>query len=153
MGTKINTTLFQGALILTLASLLSKLLSAVYRVPFQNMVGDEGFYIFQQAYPFYGISMTLSLTAAPLFISKVVAEYNGDYNAQRWFLERSKRYLGVLGFVLFIALFIAAPWLANTMGDPSLTGIIRVTSVIPSLSSKSGRACITAWAVPSCSVC
>lgn len=129
MGTKINTTLFQGALILTLASLLSKLLSAVYRVPFQNMVGDEGFYIFQQAYPFYGISMTLSLTAAPLFISKVVAEYNGDYNAQRWFLERSKRYLGVLGFVLFIALFIAAPWLANTMGDPSLTGIIRVTSV------------------------
>jgi len=40
--------LFQGAVILTIAGLLSKVLSAVYRVPFQNIVGDTGFYIYQQ---------------------------------------------------------------------------------------------------------
>ncbi|MFB8736447.1 oligosaccharide flippase family protein [Bacillus sp. SL00103] len=48
--------LFQGAVILTIAGLLSKVLSAVYRVPFQNIVGDTGFYIYQQVYPFLGIS-------------------------------------------------------------------------------------------------
>ena len=34
----VNTTL-QGALILSVAAFVAKLLSAVYRVPFQNMVG------------------------------------------------------------------------------------------------------------------
>ena len=32
--------LVKGAMILTLAALVSKILSAVYRVPFQNIVGD-----------------------------------------------------------------------------------------------------------------
>lgn len=51
--------LFQGAVILTIAGLLSKILSAVYRVPFQNIVGDTGFYIYQQVYPFLGIASCL----------------------------------------------------------------------------------------------
>ena len=33
----------EGAFILTIASFIAKVLSAVYRVPFQNLVGDEGF--------------------------------------------------------------------------------------------------------------
>ena len=41
----------QGALVLTAASFVAKLLSAVYRVPFQNLVGDEGFYVYQQYTP------------------------------------------------------------------------------------------------------
>ena len=38
----------EGAFILTIASFIAKILSAVYRVPFQNLVGDEGFYVYQQ---------------------------------------------------------------------------------------------------------
>ncbi|MFL6517300.1 MAG: hypothetical protein ACJ8GL_04410, partial [Bacillus sp. (in: firmicutes)] len=40
--------LFRGAFILMLAALLTKILSAFYRIPFQNIVGDIGFYIYQQ---------------------------------------------------------------------------------------------------------
>ena len=43
--------LMRGAWILSLSSLIAKILSAVYRVPFQNMVGDTGFYAYQQIYP------------------------------------------------------------------------------------------------------
>ncbi|MGN1293051.1 MAG: oligosaccharide flippase family protein, partial [Levilactobacillus brevis] len=58
MGNRnVNTTL-QGALILSVAAFVAKLLSAVYRVPFQNMVGNTGFYVYQQVYPLYGIGMT-----------------------------------------------------------------------------------------------
>ena len=39
----------EGAFILTIASFIAKVLSAVYRVPFQNLVGDEGFYVYQQS--------------------------------------------------------------------------------------------------------
>jgi hypothetical protein len=63
-----------GALVLTLASLIAKILSALYRIPLQNLVGDEGFYVYQQVYPIYGIAMTLALSGLPQFISKYVAE-------------------------------------------------------------------------------
>ena len=65
--------MIQGTVILTLTSFVVKVLSAVYRVPYQNLVGDEGFYVYQQIYPIYGIGMTLALTGLPLYLSKVLA--------------------------------------------------------------------------------
>ena len=44
-------TFMKGASILTISAIIVKLLGAVYRVPFQNLVGDKGFYIYQQVYP------------------------------------------------------------------------------------------------------
>lgn len=64
----------KGATILTFAALLGKILSAIYRVPFQNMVGNRGFYIYQQIYPIYGLAMTIGLTGFPVYISKIIAK-------------------------------------------------------------------------------
>jgi hypothetical protein len=52
--------LMRGTFILTIAALFTKILSAFYRIPFQNIVGDVGFYIYQQVYPFYAIAIALS---------------------------------------------------------------------------------------------
>ena len=57
----------QGAFVLTIASFIAKVLSALYRIPLQNLVGDEGFYVYQQVYPIYGIAMTLALSGLPQF--------------------------------------------------------------------------------------
>jgi PST family polysaccharide transporter len=62
--------LLQGAWTLSLAAMIAKILSAIYRVPFQNLVGDTGFYVYQQVYPLYGIGMTFALSGFPVFISK-----------------------------------------------------------------------------------
>lgn len=62
MQRKTMKTVMQGALLLSVASLIAKILSAVYRVPFQNMVGNTGFYVYQQIYPIYGIGMTFALS-------------------------------------------------------------------------------------------
>ena len=51
-------TLLKGALILSLASLIAKILSAFYRVPFENIVGNTGVYFYQQVYPLSGIGIT-----------------------------------------------------------------------------------------------
>ena len=72
MANKTMHSLVRGAFILTLASFLAKLLSAIYRVPFQNLVGDRGFYVYQQIYPIYGIAMTIALTSVPQFLSKLL---------------------------------------------------------------------------------
>ena len=66
--------MMNGAVILSVAAFIAKILSAVYRVPFQNMVGNSGFYVYQQIYPIYGIAMTVALSGFPIFLSKLVAE-------------------------------------------------------------------------------
>ncbi len=62
----------QGAIIFTFPAFLVKILSAVYRVPFQNIVGDIGFYIYQQVYPIYGIgAVDIGISG---YYFKIVAE-------------------------------------------------------------------------------
>ena len=52
-------------MILTLALVIVKVLSAIYRVPYQNILGDSGLYAYQQIYPIVALGMILSMNAVP----------------------------------------------------------------------------------------
>lgn len=142
MAHKEMKTMMQGALVLTIASFIAKVLSAVYRVPFQNLVGDEGFYVYQQVYPIYGIAMTLALTGLPQFISKIVAEQQ-TVSAQKRILQQ------LFPFVLAIAVgcwgffFFWSQGIAIGMGDKRLAPLIQVVSftflLVPILSFYRGN--------------
>lgn len=119
--------MMKGAAILTLASFVAKLLSAVYRVPFQNLVGDEGFYVYQQVYPIYGLAMTLGLSGLPQFISKYVAEQSTDVQHKKA-LKQLMPYVQIVGILLWLLLFSTSGWLASLMGDVSLKPLIQVAS-------------------------
>lgn len=121
--------LMRGALILTATSLVVKVLSAIYRVPFQNMVGDEGFYVYQQVYPIYGIAMTLALSGLPVFLSKLVAEQEDE--AQKLAVVRQVFPLVFwLSFGLFAVTFFGGDLLASWMGDEALAPLIRMVAVV-----------------------
>ncbi|WP_089121337.1 putative polysaccharide biosynthesis protein [Secundilactobacillus pentosiphilus] len=127
MQRKTMRTVMQGALLLSVASLIAKILSAVYRVPFQNMVGNTGFYVYQQIYPIYGIGMTFALSGLPMFISKLVAE-SDTKEAKLGLLSRIFMILAGCSLILFIGLQGFALLIASAMGDPGLTPIIRSVS-------------------------
>ena len=61
----------KGALLLTMAALIVKILSAVYRVPYQNLVGDQGFYVYQQVYPFISFFVVWTASGFAVAISKM----------------------------------------------------------------------------------
>lgn len=117
----------RGAFVLTAASFVAKILSAVYRVPYQNLAGDEGFYVYQQVYPIYGIAMTLALSGLPQFISKYVAEKKGP-KEQRDALTELFPLVAGFGFVLWAIVFFGSRQIANGMGDIRLTPLIQVVS-------------------------
>lgn len=117
----------RGAFVLTAASFVAKLLSAVYRVPYQNLAGDEGFYVYQQVYPIYGIAMTLALSGLPQFISKYVAEKKGP-KEQRAALVELFPLVASFGLVLWAITFFGSRQIANGMGDIGLTPLIQVVS-------------------------
>jgi len=122
----VNTTL-RGALILSVAAFIAKLLSAVYRVPFQNLVGNTGFYVYQQVYPLYGIGMTFALSGLPVFISKLIADAP-DLPTQQRVARQVYRWTWGLAAVIFLLLMGGAPWIARGMGDVALTPLIRMVA-------------------------
>lgn len=130
-----------GAVLLSLAALIAKILSAVYRVPFQNIVGNTGFYVYQQVYPIYGIGMTIALTGLPVFLSKLIAEQKNK-EQQVNTLKRVFVVLSIFSLLLFSLLFFGSSWIAKGMGDIQLIPIIQSVSwlflLIPLLTTTRG---------------
>lgn len=122
--------LLHSALILTIAAIITKVLSAAYRIPYQNIAGDIGFYIYQQAYPFYGIALALSTLGFPVIISKLIAEkkeFSTGYSVQDILLS-SFVVLSGLGGLLCATLYIGADWIALIMKDPNLAPLLKIIS-------------------------
>lgn len=126
MNTK-KSSVWEGALLLTAAALAVKLLSAVYRIPYQNMTGDFGFYVFQQAYPFYAIAAAVAFTGFPMALSKMIAS---EKNNNAHLIKTSIWTSFLLGIISFVSLFLTAPYIAILMGDSHLVLPIRVISAL-----------------------
>lgn len=72
--------LIKSTLILSIATLLSKILGSVFRIPLQNIAGDEVVGIFSLVYPVYMVALTLSVAGIPVAISKLISEANARKN-------------------------------------------------------------------------
>ncbi|MDY7220574.1 putative polysaccharide biosynthesis protein [Halalkalibacterium halodurans] len=130
----------RGALSVSVAALFAKVLSAAYRVPYQNMAGDLGFYAYQQIYPFHGIAMILAMYGFPVYLSKVVTGY-----LERGEVEQAKAWVSfffyrliLLSVVMFSTLYVFAERIALVMGDINLTAPLQTVAfsilLIPLLS-------------------
>lgn len=121
---------WRGAIILTVASFVTKVLSAFYRIPYQNIAGDIGFYIYQQIYPFYGFCLILATYGFPIIISKMVAERleQGRRKEAEEIICVSFWFLLGIGSIGFFTLFFGAHTIALVMGDIQLYKLLRVIS-------------------------
>ncbi|MGG2067666.1 putative polysaccharide biosynthesis protein [Bacillus sp. S14(2024)] len=128
METKKYHAFWRGAIILTIASFVTKVLSAFYRIPYQNIAGDIGFYIYQQIYPFYGFCLILATYGFPIIISKMIAERleRGEHKEAESVICVSFWFLLAIGSMGCIVLFFGAHTIASLMGDAHLDKLIRV---------------------------
>lgn len=119
----------QGASLLLVAAVIIKGMSAMYRVPYQNMVGDEGFYVYQQIYPFYALVLAFMTTGFPVALSFLLVSSTTDEEAQQkeWTSWTGLFVLGILGWSLF---FFGAGWWAALLRDDQLTPLFRVFSFL-----------------------
>lgn len=122
----------KGAAMLTISALVIKMLSAIYRVPFQNMVGDEGFYIYQQIYPFIGMITTWTSVGFAVALAKLMSDYRaqGDEATVQKIKQVGFTYIGLLSVVIFLLFLLGADWLAATMGDSKLAPLLRIGAVV-----------------------
>ncbi|OFI48454.1 hypothetical protein BG261_05980 [Floricoccus tropicus] len=118
----------KGINILIISSLIGKILSALYRFPYQNIVGDLGFYAYQQVYPFYAIITTLSLTALPNFLSSLLNTSDTSEEDESQFFQVTL----IISLVSFIILTVLSIPLARAMGTEKLATSL-ICSITPLL--------------------
>lgn len=122
-------TFMKGASILTISAIVVKILGAVYRVPFQNLVGDKGFYIYQQVYPFIGIFIVWTSYGFAVAVSKLLAG-STNHATRKATMRVAFTYLVVLSLFFFVILMAGAPFFARSMGDTELVPLLRAGAYI-----------------------
>src|SRR5690606_28661983 len=98
--------LLKGAAILAAAAFFSKVLGVVYRIPYQNITGNLGYYVYQQVYPLYSLLLILATAGFPIAISKIVSEriVLGDVLGAKRVFRVSIITLALSGFFSFLVL-------------------------------------------------
>lgn len=115
-------TFLKGALILTVAGIIVKIIGSVNRILLSRLLGGEGIGLYQMAYPIYLLSLSVSSAGIPVAISILVAEKiaRSDYQGANRVFKLSVALLTVTGAVLTIALYFGAGWLieSKNVRDP-----------------------------------
>lgn len=65
----------RGAMILTLAGLMVKVIGSVNRILLSRLLGGEGIGLYQMAYPVYLLLLAISAAGIPVAISIIVAGF------------------------------------------------------------------------------
>ncbi|OEF95760.1 putative polysaccharide biosynthesis protein [Desulfuribacillus alkaliarsenatis] len=109
----------QGAVILGIAALISKTLGGIYRIPYQNIVGNEGLALFNLVYPMYTTLLVISTAGFPIAVSKFVSERiaRGDIEGAERVFRIAFVIMMITGLLSFSVLFFGANTLAGLMGD------------------------------------
>jgi len=121
----------KGTVVLTVAALIIKILSAIYRIPYQNFVGDVGYYVYQQVYPLYAIFLILVTNGFPVVLSKLYVEARADGTSLELYTRNYvQKALITFGFISFSLLFIFSHSIASGMGDVKLGPVIKIISIV-----------------------
>ena len=128
-----------GAMIVTTAIIITKILGILYVIPFHAIIGDKGGALYGYAYTIYLFFVSISTAGIPLAVSRVVSEYQalGYYKAKKRTFVLGRRIALLLGLVCFILITLFAPLLANlilgdVVGGSNISDVIFVIRVIGS---------------------
>ena len=123
--------LMQGATILAIAGIVSKIFGAIFRIPLTNMIGAEGQSYYGAAYPVYQFFYVIATAGFPVAISRMVSERIavGDHiNAHKSFTLALK-VTSVISLISFAICFFGAGMIAGMIKNPGAEASIKAISV------------------------
>ncbi|MDE3839963.1 cell division protein [Bacillus methanolicus] len=109
--------LLRGTFILTLGTIISKVLGLFYVIPFYAIVKDYGTALYQFSYVPYTIFISIATAGVPLAVSKFISKYNalGEYAVGRKLFKSGLIVMLASGIISFLILYFSAPALSEIM--------------------------------------
>ncbi|MGL4343616.1 MAG: putative polysaccharide biosynthesis protein [Cellulosilyticaceae bacterium] len=110
MSTKGTQKFVKGALVLSIAALIAKVLSAFFRVPLGNMIGDQGMAYYGYGYPIYTLLTSIAIVGIPSTIAKLVAErrVKGEYQEASAIFHHTMKLMVGLGIIVSALFFLGS---------------------------------------------
>ena len=107
----------QGS-VLAMASILVRMIGLVYRIPMNNILGDEGMGIYSASYEVYNIMLIISSYGLPMAVSKLVSAKcaQGRYRSAYTLFRRSLIFSFFTGGVAALLLYFGADYLESSGG-------------------------------------
>lgn len=126
-------TFLQGAFILLLANMLVKVIGALFKIPLQHLLLDEGMGVFNVAYQFYTAMFVISTAGVPVALSKMISEsYTLGRNKEIRAIVRIAGLVFItLGALCSAFLFFGADWLGSIIRNPA--AVLSMKAVAPSV--------------------
>ena len=122
----------KGSIWMTIGSITSRLLGAVYIIPWYAWMGEHAEMansLFGKGYNIYSFFLMIATAGIPSAVAKQISKYNSlnEYGLSDRLFRRSLTLMAGFGTVFAAIMFLAAPVLAQ--GDPNLIPTMRALSM------------------------
>ena len=119
-----------GVSVLTLSTLLVKVIGLLYRIPLLDRLGTEGMGYFNTAYELYALFCVISTAGLPVAMSVLISAHEaaGNYAALRRVYRVSLGAFVVIGACGSLLLFGMASPFAALLGNPNAAACMRAVS-------------------------
>lgn len=110
----------QGATLLAAATLIVKVIGAVYKIPLQAVLGKLGYSYFSSAYDIYTLLLLISTAGLPVAMSRMISQASslGDHAQTRKVYNTSRTIFLIIGAVSTGLMMVFCQALANSQKQP-----------------------------------
>lgn len=115
-----------GAALLTAAMIIVKLIGALYKIPLNAIIGEQGFGYFNTAYQIYSVLLLISTAGLPVAVSRMISEASstGRFQQVRKIYKVSRAVFLILGVVSAGLMIGFSRQLANFSHQPDAQAAI-----------------------------
>lgn len=111
----------RGSAWMTASNMISRLLGAVYIIPWYAWMGENAKAangLFNMGYNIYALFLMISTAGIPAAIAKQTARYNSlnEYGTSHRLFLRAMQMMAILGVLFAGFMYFASPWLARASG-------------------------------------
>ena len=109
-----------GTALLAMATAAVKLIGALYKIPLNAIIGEQGFSYFNTAYQIYNVLLMISTAGLPVAMSRMISQASslGHYQQVRKIYTICRTIFLSLGLISALLMSSFSKVLANAMGQP-----------------------------------
>ena len=127
----------EGTIVAYLSILITKIVGAIYVIPFYNIIGENGGVLYSYAYNIYNLFLNISTSGIPTAVAIIISEYNAlkMFNEREYTYKIANKTIAIISFIAFLIMFIFAKYLAlffigDLDGANSIESVVLVIRVI-----------------------
>ena len=113
-------TFLHGTALLAMATVIVKVIGALYKIPLNAIIGEQGFSYFNTAYDIYTVLLMISTAGLPVAMSRMISQSNalGHYNQVRQVYSTARTIFLSLGLAGSLLMTVFCRQLANFLNQP-----------------------------------